>query len=412
MRALKAKGYVQLSETNDAAWAAIKPLGKYFFTRNQSTIVAFHVGGAWKPGNGFTIVGAHTDSPCLRVKPVSTLSSAGYSQVGVECYGGGLWNTWFDRDLSVAGRVVVKDGDKFATKLVCIDRPILRIPNLAIHLNRTIYTEGFKVNKETHTVPVLCTAVKEALMKAEDEDAGGATEPATKKVKTSSSTTTKAESSANERHHPILMALLADELGCTVGDIKDFELSLYDTQPSALCGAFNEFIAAPRQDNLMMSFCSLQALLAADDETAATEPTVRMAALFDHEEVGSQSATGAASHIMLSTLTRLSGAAHIDTAIQKSLMISADMAHAVHPNYAEKHEKQHRPEMHKGLVIKQNCNQRYATTGVTAFLLRELAEKHNIPVQDFVVRNDVGCGSTIGPALSSKLGIRVVDVGS
>lgn len=391
-------GYTEISEKNDTDFKNLKPGGKYFFTRNQSTIFAFAIGEKWAPGNGFVIQAAHTDSPVLKVKPVSKKTAHGFLQIGVECYGGGLWNTWFDRDLSLAGRVIVDKGTSFESTLVRINRPILRIPNLAIHLNREIYSEGFKPNKETHTVPILATQIKAQL----DEPA--AAEPDAKRQKVEEAD-----------HHPALLDVLADELQVKVEQIKDFELSLYDCQPAALTGLYDEFIAARGLDNLCMSFVTLQALIdttSGDASTLADESQIRLVALFDNEEIGSSSAMGAASNMMDRVLMRLNkDADSYDSSVRKSVVISCDMAHAVHPNYAEKHESNHRPAIHKGLVIKQNANQRYATTSVTSFLLSQLAATHNIPLQKFVVRNDVGCGSTIGPILSSNTGIRTIDVG-
>ncbi|GJP29675.1 hypothetical protein CLOM_g19306, partial [Closterium sp. NIES-68] len=227
-----------------------------------------------------------------------------------------------------------------------------------------------------------------------------------------------------ERHHPLLLQLLASELGCAPGAIADFDLQLCDTHPSAIAGALNEFVFSGRLDNLASSFAALQALLAAGesgDESEEAEGGVRMVLLFDNEECGSDSAQGAGSPLLLDAIRRVnaactSGAAPsegvVERSLQKSFVVSADMAHCHHPNYPEKHEELHQPKMHKGLVIKHNANQRYATTAVTAALFREIATCHGIPVQDFVVRNDTGCGSTIGPILASGAGIRTVDVGA
>ncbi|EDQ89988.1 uncharacterized protein MONBRDRAFT_18914 [Monosiga brevicollis MX1] len=367
--------------------------GKYYFTRNQSTLVAFTVGEQWQPGHGFSIVGAHTDSPCLRVKPNSKIAREGYLGVAVECYGGGLWHTWFDRDLGIAGRVMVGNDDGGVSQhLVRINRPILRVPNLAIHLDRDIYTNGFNPNKETHLAAVLATEAEAQLnAKKEKEDADG-------------------------HHHAALVELIATECGVSPDRILDFEMCLFDTQPSAIGGLHNEFILAPRLDNLNSSFCALKALLAsvAKEGSLAEDPSIRLIALFDHEEVGSDSAQGAGSALFDHTLRRLcgDGAENFARAMANSFVISADMAHAVHMNRGEKHEGLHRPKMNQGVVIKFNANQRYATNAVTASILRLLAKKAGVPLQDFVVRQDMGCGSTIGPILASGLGIRTIDVGN
>ncbi|KAL0482877.1 aspartyl aminopeptidase [Acrasis kona] len=383
-------GFQHLSEKE--SWS-LKPSGRYFFTRNHTSIVAFAIGAKYKSGNGFKIIGSHTDSPDLRLKPVSAVNSQGYLEIGVQTYGGGLWHTWFDRDLTVSGRVMVQEGDRIVQKLVEIDRPILRIPTLAIHLDRSVNTEGFKFSTETQLLPVLATTIQAQL--------------------------THPNKSQNKLdHHGLLLDMLAEKLKVDVQDIKDLELSVVDTQPSTVGGALNEFVFSPRLDNLLSCFCSLEALINSLP-TLDQDKDVRVIAMFDNEEVGSESAPGAGSNLMDDTIRRInlllsSQDTPVDsfsTTKSRSFLISADMAHAVHPNYPEKHQAQHRPEIHKGLVIKINANQRYATTTPSALLIKLLAEKSNSPLQKFVVRNDSLCGSTIGPMLSASTGIRTVDVG-
>ena len=404
VRRLEAAGFARLSERS-ASWALV-PGGKYFTTRNQSAIIAFAVGGRFSPASGaLTIAAAHTDSPCLRVKPVSALKRAGFLQVGVETYGGGIWATWLDRDLSLAGRAVVATAaGGFDSRLVRLRAPLLRVPSLAIHLNRDVNSEGLKLNAESHLAPVLATAVRDAL-------AAPAAAPAP-----APAAGAPAHSSAGARHHGALVAALAAELGVAAADVHDFDLSLYDTQPPALGGVHSEFVFAPRLDNLCMTYCTLAGLLASTAPGAAAaladDPNVRVMAAFDHEEVGSSSVPGAASTLLDDTFARLvPDAAARAAAARKSILVSADMAHAQHPNYAALHEENHRPAMHAGVVIKSNANQRYATTNVTAFLLRRLAEEARVPAQSFVNRQDMGCGSTIGPILSTRSGIKTVDVG-
>ncbi|KAI8091166.1 peptidase M18 [Gilbertella persicaria] len=395
---LKAAGFLEIKERDSWNDGLIKRQGKYFFTRNGSAIVAFEVGGKYHPGHGFSIVGAHTDSPCLKVKPISKKEKSGYLEVGVQLYGGGIWHTWFDRDLSVAGRVLVEhENGTFHHTLVKVDRPILRIPTLAIHLDRTT-NDSFAFNKETQLAPILATTAKAQLSGIQAMEGV----------------------EAQAHHHPLLIQILADEMGIQPNQIRDFELAVYDTQKSTIGGACNEFIFSPRLDNLGMSYCAIKALCEAKD--LENDTNIRVAALFDNEEVGSLTAHGADSNLLPATLLRLANthvvdAAHVsatafEEAIHKSILVSADMAHAVNPNYSEKHEENHRPEMHKGTVIKINANQRYATTAVTSLVLKELAKKHQIPIQEFVVRNDSPCGSTIGPMLSAKLGLRTVDIGN
>ncbi|XP_038999364.1 probable aspartyl aminopeptidase [Hibiscus syriacus] len=394
-------GYEQVLEREDWMLEAGK---RYFFTRNYSTIVAFAIGKKYVAGNGFHIVGAHTDSPCLKLKPVSEVKKAGFLEVGVQTYGGGLWHTWFDRDLTVAGRVMIREEKggsvSYSHRLVRIEEPIMRIPTLAIHLDRGV-NDGFKVNTQSHLVPVLATSIKAELNK--EVSVNGPTDKTMNK----------------SRHHALLLQIIADKLGCQPDQICDFELQTCDTQPSIVAGAAKEFIFSGRLDNLCMSFCSLKALIDAtySESDLENESGVRMVALFDHEEVGSNSAQGAGSPAMLDALSRITNSFDSDSkmlkkAIQRSFLVSADMAHALHPNYTDKHEENHQPKLHGGLVIKHNANQRYATNAVTSFIFREIAVNHNLPVQDFVVRNDMPCGSTIGPILSSGVGIRTVDVGA
>jgi len=391
---LVAAGYVELKETEHWTIAAND---KYFVTRNHSTIVAFSVGGAFKPGNGFSAIGAHTDSPCLKVKPISRKVKQGYLQVGVECYGGGTWHTWFDRDLKLAGRVVIKNGSGLEHKLLHINRPILRLPNIAIHLHRELGTK-FEFNKENHFSAVLGTAVAESL---DHLNLDGVP--------------TKEGEKDNERHHSILLNMVANELNIDKSAIRDFDLCLADCQDGTLAGALEEFIFAPRLDNLLSSYCALQALIEEED-SLSSDPNVRVVCLFDNEEVGSESAQGAGSSIMELILRRISANSDNKTAYEesmpKSLLLSCDVAHAIHPNYSDKHEENHQPAFHKGMVIKHNANQRYASTAITVSLFREVAEKVGMQLQDFVIKQDMACGSTIGPIISAKLGIPVVDMGA
>ncbi|KAL6552440.1 hypothetical protein OROHE_007804 [Orobanche hederae] len=325
---LRSAGYEQVSERDDWKFEAGK---KYFFTRNHSTIVAFAIGKKYIAGNGFCIIGAHTDSPCLKLKPVTKVSKGGYLEVGVQPYGGGLWHTWFDRDLAIAGRVIVrdqKDGCEFYShRLVRIEEPIMRIPTLAIHLDREV-NDGFKVNKQTHLAPVLATSVKgvfcserralfvrraprcalfsapraRLLFKAE------LNKLAAKNGSTGSGLEMlDGKTNTNQKHHPLLLQLIAAQLGCEPDEICDFELQAYDTQKSVIAGAMKEFIFSGRLDNLCMSYCSLKALIdsTSSEMSLEDESGVRMVALFDHEEVGSDSAQGAGSPVMLDALSRI-----------------------------------------------------------------------------------------------------------
>jgi aspartyl aminopeptidase len=397
----KESGFEKLSE-RAAEWS-IKPNGSYFFTRNQSSVIAFSVGGKWKPGNGFVIQGAHTDSPVLKLKPISKIVSAGYLQVGVECYGGGLWHTWWDRDLSVAGRVLVEKPDgTVVSQLVQVKDPIVRIPNLAIHLNRDV-GNGFQFNKETELLPILASQLKVEATLVKDGAAAGAASTPAPAVKGAAFETS---------HHSVLVDRVAAELGVDPATIVDFELCLYDTQPAAITGLCKEFVSSRALDNLLMSFISSHALVSASaPATLGESEQVFITALFDNEEVGSDSAMGAGSNMLARTLLRINTEQAYDAAISRSILVSADMAHALHPNYQGKHECNHRPVIHGGLVIKENANQRYATNPTSTFHVTRLARQLGIPTQQFVVRNDSACGSTIGPILASACGLRTVDVG-
>lgn len=382
---LAAAGFTEISERS--SWdGTLKRGSKYFVTRNGSSIVAFGIGGKWQPGNGISIIGAHTDSPCLRVKPVSKRSAKGYMQVGVETYGGGLWHTWFDRDLSLAGRVIVKNKESgnFVPKLVHIKKPLLRIPTLAIHLNRGS-ADKFEFNKETELLPILGLVEKEL---------NGVKEKAESKSKNDGEDAEFNPFSAiNVRHEKSLMDVIAADANVNVEEIEDFELVLYDTQDSVLGGLNDEFVFSPRHDNLNSSFTCIKALVESIDSLKGEEG-IRMAALFDHEEIGSSSAQGADSNLLLAILTRLastqfSGPEKSITITQstpfetfsKSFLISADMAHAIHPNYSSKHETEHAPGINKGPVIKINANQRYATNSPGIVLLKNVAKAARVPLQ-------------------------------
>lgn len=363
---LKAAGYTQLEVAND--WNLV-PGSRYYITRNDSTIVAF---GLPKQHalQRIHMVGAHTDSPCLKVKPNPEIQSKGYQQLGVEVYGGALLHPWFDRDLSLAGRVVGHDvNGKLVSHLIDFKRPVACIPSLAIHLDRKA-NKGHSVNPQTD-LPVL-------LGQALGDDFN-------------------------------LRRVLADELkanGYEVLQVIDYELSFYDLQAPALVGLKQEFLAAARLDNLLSCYMGLTAMLAADTDQGT------LLICNDHEEVGSQSAEGAQGSFLMSVLQRIYPTAQmLHQVLDASTFISADNAHGVHPNFATKHDDQHGPKLNQGPVIKVNANQRYATNAITSAMVKELAAQIDLPIQTFVVRSDMGCGSTIGPITAAQLGVRTLDLG-
>lgn len=417
--------------------------------------MAFAIGKKWAPGNPISMIGAHTDSPTLRLKPVSKKTNAGFLQVGVETYGGGIWHTWFDRDLSIAGRVLVKDKDNFVQRLIKVDKPILRIPTLAIHLDRS---SSFDPNKETELFPIC------GLVQAELNRSGKTAAEAEK----DESSEVEAEGgdfqplkAMTQRHHPHVLDIIAQHAGVGADNVVDFELVLYDTQKSCLGGLNDELIFSPRLDNLGMTYCSIMGLIESvkAESSLDAESSIRLIACFDHEEIGSLSAQGANSNLLPAVLRRLSvlpaalfiesgsessydhvnvdnNATTFEQTLSTSFLVSADMAHSVNPNYQGKYESDHRPEMNKGTVIKSefhnhavtgaisydlytdhvthqvNANQRYATNSPGIVLLQEVAKKAGVPLQLFVVRNDSPCGSTIGPQLSAKMGVRTLDLGN
>ncbi|KAK2466135.1 hypothetical protein APHAL10511_001777 [Amanita phalloides] len=391
---LESAGFKKIRE-KDSWDDQLQPGGKYYFTRNQTALIAFTLPRKWCHGTGLSIVATHVDSPNLRVRPISNKSKPGYLQVGIETYGGGIWHSWLDRDLSLAGRIVVATGNgDFTSRLVKIERPILRIPTLAIHLDRNV-NDQFTFNKETEFVPILGLIEKE--LNAKKDNKGAESPPCMR-----------------DNHHPVLLDLLANELSIIPEEIHDFELSLYDTQPATVGGINNEFIFSPRMDNLVSSFCAVEAIsqYASSNFSPSAEGNVNCIALFNHEEIGSVSTSGAESNLIPTLLSRLSPTPSTTAqSISRSFLISADMSHAVHPNYMSKHEDNHRPLMNAGIVIKMNAKQRYASDAISSFIVRQLVAKKGGKVQEFEVRNDMGCGSTVGPMLS-KIGIRTVDIGN
>jgi len=367
---LVAAGFQRLDET--AQWSA-DPGGA--FIQRGGSLVAWHVPA--QQAAGFRVIGAHTDSPNLRVKPHPDHTQAGLRQLGVEVYGGVLLNSWLDRDLGLSGRVFVKAADGGAEeRLLLVNRPLLRVPQLAIHLNRDIRTDGLLLNPQTHMAPVW-------------------------------SLSTTGDS---------FREFLADELDAGAEDILSWDVMCHDVNPSTVFGQEDEFVSAPRLDNLCSCFTALRALVDHSQAGGAGEH-VALISLFDHEEVGSRSRAGASSPILRDILERIvltqgGGREDYHRAIAQSVCVSADMAHATHPNYAERHEPDHHLHINAGPVIKLNVNQSYASEGETEAIFQLACEAADVPYQKWVNRTDLACGSTIGPITAARLGMRTVDVGN
>lgn len=367
---LEASGFEALHEGD--VWK-LKVGKKYYVSRNQSSLIAFHYANAHWAEDACRLFGAHTDSPCLKVKPNAEIKTQKYFKLGVEVYGGVLLNPWFDRDLSLAGRVVVEnDQGEQEALLINFEKAIAIIPSLAIHLDREA-NQSKSVNPQKDITPILLQI-------------NSATEDVSLE---------KIVLAHIQLEHPTVKAKT----------LVSFELSFYDVQKAAYVGLHNDFITSARLDNLLSCFVGLQALIDAGQENA-------LLVINDHEEVGSQSAEGAQGAFLNSVLDRICGSTEASArCLAKSLFISADNAHGIHPNFADKHDANHGPLLNAGPVIKLNANQRYATNSLTAAFFKKLAKEVGVETQNFVVRSDMACGSTIGPITASKLGVKAVDVG-
>ena len=353
--------------------------GRYAVVRDGA-LVAWVQGEHHTPTTPWRIIGAHTDSPTFKVKPHPDLTRAGWHLVGVEPYGPPIFNSWLDRDLCLAGRVILRDdgaSEGTRVELVHDRRALLRIAQLAIHLDRGVNERGLQLNPQAHLVPLW----------------GAGDVPGR------------------------VTAYLAEQLDCPEDAILGYDLSLADTQPAALIGRQQDLLASPRLDNLASCHAATEALLAAAGEAdsggadAAYRPAI---VLFDHEEVGSRSERGAASPLLGSILERAGGGTREDhwRALAGTIVASADMAHATHPNYAELAEATHQVRMHGGPVLKVHSELRYASDGRGIAALRLAAERAEVPLQTFVSRSDLPCGSTIGPITAGQLGVTTVDVGA
>ncbi|MFD5516712.1 M18 family aminopeptidase [Streptomyces sp. NPDC127066] len=365
---LEKAGFRQVAETD--AWEGSSG-GKYVV--RGGAIIAWYVPEGAEPHTPFRIIGAHTDSPNLRVKPLPDTGAHGWRQVAVEIYGGPLLNSWLDRDLGLAGRLSLRDG---STRLVNIDRALLRVPQLAIHLDRSVGSEGLKLDKQRHLQPVW------GLGDAREGD---------------------------------LISFLEEESGLSAGQVTGWDLMTHSIERPSYLGRDNELLAGPRMDNLL-SVHAATAALAAVAAAGSGLSYIPVLAAFDHEENGSQSDTGADGPLLGGVLERsvfARGGSYEDRAraFAGTVCLSCDTGHAVHPNYAERHDPTHHPRAGGGPILKVNVNNRYATDGSGRSVFAAACEKAGVPFQSFVSNNSMPCGTTIGPITAARHGIRTVDIG-
>ena len=351
---------------------------KLFVTKNDSSVYAFHIGNKSLADAGFHMICAHSDSPTFRIKPnAEMLCEGGIVKLNTEVYGGPIMSTWFDRPLTLAGRVIVKGDDAMNPKtlLLHIKRPLLQISNLAIHFNRQV-NDGVKLSKQKDVLPLLGMVTNEL-----------------------------------ERGN-LLMSTICEELGIDAADILDFDLYLADATPACTFGVHNEFISSGRLDDLSMCFAGLEAILASPQADAT-----KVLAIFDNEETGSQTKQGAGSPFLASIIKRIALAQSgteeaFYQAVERAFMVSADNAHAWHPNYSEKYDPTNHPVLGGGPVIKFNAAQKYASDAVSAAVFAEICSNAGVPCQRFVNHSDVAGGSTLGNILASSIPLRGVDMGN
>ena len=408
---LKSSGFTQIYESDP--WN-LEPGKKYFYTRNNSCIIAFNVGQKFNPEEScFKIIGAHTDSPSLRIAPNSYNPKGKIERYNVQYYGGGLWFTWLDRDLSLAGKVIFKDNEgKLTSKIIQVEEPIFFIPNCPPHLKSGSERESLTINKENHLKPLIATLKVNEILNEEEEKEDDENPKDKKLGKTLRKIILKELNKDCEK--PIINS----------GEqIIDYDLVLYDSQSPNLIGLNKEFLASGRLDNLGSSIPALYAMInASKDELLAEQSSINIIALFDNEEIGSMTYQGADSNFFLMHLKRIfSQSLNITKTpysedlymrfMAKSYVISADLAHAYNPNYSDKFQSEHKNLMQQGVVLKINVNGRYSTESENAAVFKELGKLCNVPIQEFIVRQDSPCGTTIGPITSAKIGIKSVDVG-
>lgn len=336
------------------------------FVQRGGALIAWNWPENISASDGVLIYGAHSDSPGLHLKPNSSSHTLGWAQLNIEIYGGVLLNSWLDRDLGIAGQLHLTDG---TSKLVCVNTPVARVAQLAIHLDREISDKGLHLHRQNHMKPIWGTDTS-----------------------------------------LLFTRWLCEKSGVSPELLTGFDLQLFDTQKSALLGSSGEFLVSGRLDNQVSCWAAVKSLIA---NTQPNKPL--LVALFDHEEVGSESINGAAGplleHVLAELLLKRKGVSTLGALAKKSVMVSADNAHAIHPNYPERHDHQHAPMVNLGPVIKRNANQRYATNGALSSRVVVSARRAGIPVQDFVANNAMPCGSTIGPVSATRIGIDTIDIG-
>ncbi|MEV8336685.1 M18 family aminopeptidase [Streptomyces niveus] len=369
---LEKAGFRQVRETD--AWEGTTG-GKYVL--RGGALIAWYVPEGAEPHTPFRIVGAHTDSPNLRVKPLPDTGAYGWRQVAVEVYGGPLLNTWLDRDLGLAGRLSLRDGTH---RLVHVDRPLLRVPQLAVHLDRGVNTDGLKLNPQRHMQPIW------GLGEAEEGD---------------------------------LIRFVAEEAGVDASDVTGWDLMPHSVEPPAYLGRDRELVAGPRMDNLLSVHAGTAALAAVAEaaDSGSALPYIPVLAAFDHEESGSQSDTGADGPLLGTVMERsvlARGGSYEDRAraLAGTVCLSSDTGHAVHPNYAERHDPTHHPRVNGGPILKVNVNMRYSTDGGGRAVFAAACERAGVPWQSFVSNNSMPCGTTIGPITAARHGIKTVDIGA
>jgi len=398
-------GFEELKEAD--SWNLSRG-GKYFFLRNGAAVHAFVIGGEFNPETGvFAIAGAHTDSPSLRMKPPrSERVSCGVLEVLCETYGGGIWQTWFDRDLGFAGKVVYLDAKTktVCTKSVLVRRPLFVIPTIAPHMDRSKYENGFTVNREIQLRAICC-----------DCDS----------VDTDSVNPVAVAPSGYPKYHPYILKLAAEAAGIDPSQIISADLRLCDAAPASVLGINSDYVCGQGIDNLNSSFCCTKAIIRAssDAESLKKSRTVMLINLFDHEETGSLSAQGARSNVVQDTMERiLMGICNHDKTprncredmfriSRRSLILSADNSHALHPNFSGFHVSEDPVVLNGGPVIKHHVGTSYASDAEGTAIVLLLGKEHDIPIQEFVINQVTSCGSTIGPMTAANTGIRTVDIG-